>query len=554
MKGLRWLAAAMAAASLMPTMAQAAPARFDWFDYRGTDDVPAVPAGSYRNPVIAGYYPDPSMVRVGEDYYLVNSSFSWFPGIPVWHSRDLVHWRQIGNAIDRADQLDFARLGMSRGVFAPAISYHDGRFYIVNTCVDCGGNFVITATNPAGPWSAPHWLKDVGGIDPSLFFDDDGSAWLVNNDAPVGTPRYSGHRAIWLRRFDPATLTTSGPARVIVDGGVNPADKPVWIEGPHLFKKDGSYYLSAAEGGTSTNHSQVIFRSPSLDAPFVPAPAGINPILTQRDLDPARANPITSSGHADMVALPNGQWWAVFLATRPYQGNLYNTGRETFLLPVTWKDGWPTILPPGNAIPHVAPVPPLAPFAAPPTTGSFADRDEFAGTTLGLRWITMRVPVPGSWAMSGGALVLTPGDGIGDHGHPSLWAHRQQHARMSVSTALRFAPAEGERAGLAAVQDDDHFLALSLTRAGGKLQVVLARRDSAADPATGRQVAAAPLTLKPGAPLYLRLEADGGRYAAAYATRAGQWRVLARDVDGTNLSTEKAGGFTGAMVGVYAAR
>src|SRR3954469_22337797 len=159
-------------------------ARFDWVEYQAIEKAAAPPAGRYANPVLAGFYPDPSVIKVGADFYLVNSTFSWFPGIPVWHSRDLVHWRQIGNAIDRPSQLDFKGLGMSKGVFAPAISYHDGRYFIVNTCVDCGGNFVVTASNPKGPWSDPVWLKNVGGIEPSLFFDADGSAWLVNNDVP----------------------------------------------------------------------------------------------------------------------------------------------------------------------------------------------------------------------------------------------------------------------------------------------------------------------------------------------------------------------------------
>ena len=186
-------------AALATVSAAPAPdkARFDWVEYSGSDG-PAAPAGQYRNPILAGFYSDPSVLRVGSDYYLVTSTFSWFPGIPVFHSRDLIHWKQIGNAIDRPGQLDFGKLAMSRGVFAPAINYHAGRFYIVNTCVDCGGNFVITATNPAGPWSDPVWLKTVEGIDPSMFFDDDGRAWIVNNRAPEGTPRYSGHRAIWI--------------------------------------------------------------------------------------------------------------------------------------------------------------------------------------------------------------------------------------------------------------------------------------------------------------------------------------------------------------------
>jgi xylan 1,4-beta-xylosidase len=525
-------------------------ARFDWLEYRGLESGANPGPGSYRNPILAGFYPDPSIVRVGPDFYLVNSSFSWFPGIPIWHSRDLVHWRQIGNAIDRPEQLDFQGLGMSRGVFAPDISYHGRRFYIINTCVDCGGNFVITARDPRGPWSNPVWLKDLGGIDPSLFFDDDGSAWIVNNDGPQGKPLYDGHRAIWLRRFDPGTLQASGPPRLIVNGGVDLARKPVWIEGPHLFNKDGVYYLMAAEGGTATAHSEVIFRAGHIEGPYVPAPSAVNPILTQRDLDPARRAPITSAGHADLVKLDNGDWWAVFLATRPYADDLYNIGRETFLLPVTWRDGWPTILPRGTAIPALARAPALAMESAAPTTGNFIARDDFAGATLAPGWVMMRTPQTRWWRLDRGALLLEARpERIGDGKQPSFLARRQQNAEAIVSTAVSFVPAEGESAGLAALQNDEHFLAVVLTRANGRLMLRVSRRAGANDPLEGATVASRPA---PAGPIQLRLHARGGLYDFDYALKRGQWRPLAHDVDGTNLSTAKAGGFVGTLIGPFA--
>ncbi|WP_290488780.1 glycoside hydrolase family 43 protein, partial [Hyphomonas sp. UBA3988] len=202
-----------------------------------------------RNPILAGYYPDPSIVKVDADYYLVNSSFTHYPGIPIFHSRDLINWTQIGNVIDRPDMLDFSGLTVSRGVFAPTIEFHGGVFYVINTCVDCGGNFVVTATDPAGPWSDPIWLPHIGGIDPSLFFDEDGKVYILNNDAPEGEPRYEGHRAVWIREVDAQTFEPVSDAVVAVNGGVDLSEQPVWIEGPHLYKVDGKYLLSAAEGG-----------------------------------------------------------------------------------------------------------------------------------------------------------------------------------------------------------------------------------------------------------------------------------------------------------------
>jgi xylan 1,4-beta-xylosidase len=544
---------AMALLSLVAAGASAQEARFDWFEYQGSEPGPAVPAGAYRNPIIAGFHPDPSVLRVGRDFYLINSTFSWFPGIPVFHSRDLVHWRQIGNAIDRQTQVDFTGLAMSRGIFAPTISFHRGRFFIVTTCVDCGGNFVITATKPEGPWSDPVWLRDVEGIDPSLFFDADGSAWIVNNRGPEGKPRYDGHRAIWMQRFDPIALRTVGKPKLVVDGGANPLANPVWIEGPHLFTKAGRYYLSAAEGGTSVAHSQVIFRSDRVDGPYVPAPASMNPILTQRDLDPGRPQPITSAGHADLVRLADDRWWAVFLATRPYTGDLYNTGRETFLLPVTWHGGWPTILPKGQQIPTVVRRPALPPGSALATSGTFAVRDEFDRPDLDRRWLMMRTPRERWWRVAGGALRLQArGVGFGTTGQPSLIARRQQHADATVTTAVSFSPNEGGAAGLALVQNDDFFLTSGVTRQHGRVSVAVWRRAGADQPATGVEVASVPIDWRPDTTVRLRVHARGGLYDFDFATGSGAWRPLAHDVNGTNLSTAKAGGFVGTMIGPFA--
>ena len=303
------------------------PVLFDWFEYRGHDAAfeRPLPPGHYRNPVLAGFHPDPAVTRAGDKFYLVTSTFTYFPGIPVFESGDLVHWKQIGNVIERPSQLDFDGLGVSRGVFAPTIAFHDGVFYVANTAVDSGGNFIATATNPAGPWSDPIWLPTIGGIDPSLFFDDDGKVYILNNDAPPATPRYDGHRAIWMQEFDLDARKPIGPRKVMIDGGVDPSTNPIWIEGPHIYKRDGWYYLVCAEGGTSVNHSQVVLRSRKVWGPYTPYEN--NPILTQRDLAAGRAAPVINAGHADLVEGLDGRWWAIFLASRAYDQKHYNTGR-----------------------------------------------------------------------------------------------------------------------------------------------------------------------------------------------------------------------------------
>lgn len=539
---------------------QADTAAFEWFAYQGADpsDLAFKPGpGQYANPILKGTYPDPSVVRVGRDYYLVNSTFGWFPGIPVFHSTDLVNWTQIGNAIDRPGMLDFKRLGLSQAVFAPAITAHQGTFYILNTCVGCGGNYLITAKDPGGPWSDPVWLPQITGIDPSLFFDDDGRAWIVNNDAPPGPPQYSGHRAIWMQQYDPEAGKTVGPRTVLADKGVDPATNPSWIEGPHLLKKDGLYYLICAEGGTGPGHSQVVLRARVVQGPYAPYLG--NPVLTQRDLAKDRPLPIIAAGHADLVDTPDGQWWATFLAVRPYAGGFDNTGRETFLLPVEWKDGWPVILAPGKAIPYVHAIPDLPPAKArpAPTSGAFTARDAFDGAALPLNWVTMRTPKTQWWTLKDGALVLTARDQkLGGMAQPSFWGRRQQHMNASASTAMRYRPARaGDKAGMVAVQNDEHFFFLGVTRdeAGGT-QVVVEQRASAADPIDGVRLASAPIVLTAGQTLYLKIDAKGGRYDFAYATRPGRWRTLKADADGTILSSASAKGFIGALLGVYAYR
>ncbi len=580
---------ALATMVAVPASAQPAPltARFDYFEAGGEDAwSQTIDYGGdvYVNPILQGFYPDPSVTRVGSDYYLVTSTFGYFPGIPVFHSTDLVTWTQIGNAIDRPGQLDFKQLGLSRGVFAPTIQYEAGTFYILNTCVDCGGNFVITAKNPAGPWSDPVWLPALeGGIDPSLFFDDDGRTWIVNNGPPEGAPEYQGHRAIWVQEFDLAALKSFGPRKVLVNGGVDFSKKPVWIEGPHILKKDGWYYLICAEGGTAEGHSEVALRSKSVWGPYAPDPN--NPILTQRDLPAGRPYPITSAGHAQLVQTQNGDWWATFLAVRPYAGDFYNTGRETFLMPVTWKDGWPVITKPRQALSNLnEPTPklPHSPERGVPTSGLFVIRDTFEGPTLPPYWMMMRNPRERWYTLDKGGLVLTARHvGLSDNSNPSFLARRQQHIDGDVETVVRFDPrAEGDRAGLVALQNDDYWLFAGITIRDGKRLVVLDRRAGPGDPAMGVQIAAVPVPGAPGDPLYLRISFAGGgnplpdgyvqfsgpEYRVFYSTvpgkrddavmgvnylPPGRWQPLGT-VDATFLSTKTAGGFIGAVLGPYA--
>lgn len=534
-----------------PIAASAADARFSYYRYEGRSHESAMvrpgPA-EFTNPIISGYSPDPSVERVGDDYYLVTSSFAHFPGLPVYHSKDLVTWTQIGNAIDRPGQVDFTGMRVSEGLMAPAISYHDGLFYIVCTNRK---NFVITAKNPAGPWSDPVYFE-FDGIDPSIFWDEDGKAYIVNNGVPSGTELYDGHRSIWIQEFDAKSLAMVGPRIQLINGGPDLSAKPFWIEAPHLYRREGYYYLIAAEGGTGSRHSEVVFRSRSVMGTYE-AYAG-NPILTQRDLPDSRPNAVGTAGHADFVQTPDGKWWSVFLATRNYGPDLYNIGRETWLLPVTWKDGWPLILEKGKPAPFVSERPGLPAAARPsqPLNGDFSYTDEFSKSKLGFGWMSVRIPSTDRYSVGGNELILKAGPGVGDVSHvPSFFGRKQAHAVASVSTMMKFAPEKpGDRAGLLAMQSDDAYLFLGVELRDGRPVVVLSARKSARGPQRGETLSSSSVPATHG-PIYLKLSIEGGTLHASYATGKDQWKQLGGKVDATFLSTKLAGGFVGTVVGLY---
>ena len=503
------------------------------------------------NPLLPGTYPDPSICRVGDDYYLVTSTFEYFPGLPVFHSRDLVSWRQLGHAIDRADQLDLSHVPSSGGLFAPTLRHHDGVFYLVNTLVHAGegvqgGNFLLTAVDPAGPWSDPVWLTDAEGIDPSLFFDDDGRVWFTAT-RPTSEPAWPGQTDVWLRELDLAAQRLVGPEHVLWHGALLGA---VWAEGPHVYKVDGRYYLLAAEGGTEQNHAVSVARADAVTGPYTPNPA--NPVLTHRNL--GRDVPIVGTGHADLVQLPSGAWWAVLLAMRPYGGYHYNLGRETFGVPVVWADGWPVFAPGDGRVREsvVAPAPAPAPCPWPEPEV----RDDFDLPELDLRWNAVRGPAA-SFASPGAGVGAGAGGGglrlrllpqtLADAGTPAFLGRRQQHRDADVAALLTFDPASAhEWAGLAARLSDDAHVVLAVAGAApGRPRRVLAVRTH-----DGGEEILAEAEIGPG-PVRLTLGIRGQDYRLGYAAGEAAARELAT-VDGRVLDPHDAGAFVGVWLGLYA--
>jgi len=498
-----------------------------------------------ENPILPGFYPDPSICRVGEDYYMVNSSFSFFPGVPIFRSSDLSHWKQIGYILDRPSQLNLTNQRISAGIYAPSIRYHDGIFYMITTLMPDGGNFFVTAKNPAGPWSEPTWMKEVDGIDPSFFFDKDGKAYIVNN-GPVadGKPIYQGHRALWVQEFNLDTQKPVGKRVEIVNGGTDILKKPIWIEGPHLFNKNGFYYLLCAEGGTSLGHSQVIFRSKSIWGPYEVFKD--NPILTQRDMSADRVDPVTCTGHADFVETPNGDWVAVYLGCQPYEGEFFNTGRQTFIQNVDWKGEWPIILKKGVVVPFDV----LLPLKPEVGAISFREysanwRDDFKTPKLIMDWNFIRTPKEIWYNFDQGALTINARPiSIDEVGNPSFIGRRLQFAKSEFNTSVSLEKGKDMEAGIVAFQNENFFYKMVVEQSGKKsyLKVSSATKEFAKVELPN---------YNPVSPVFLKMRMLNGKFECAFSFDEKEWNTIAGELDGKLLSTKVAGGFIGAYFGLY---
>lgn len=493
---------------------------------------------TFRNPILPGFYPDPSICGAGDDYYLVTSSFSYYPGVPLFHSKDLVNWRQIGHVLNRPSQLNLDGLELSQGIFAPTIRYHQGIFYLITTNVGGGGNFLVTSTDPTGYWSDPHWLEDAPGIDPSLFFDDDGKAYYTGTRPNPAGPAYNGDWEVWLQEFDPKSLRLVGEKRSLWKGALNGA---IWPEGPHLYKVNDYYYLMIAEGGTGHHHAVTIARSKEITGPYTGNPA--NPILTHRHL--GREYPIVNVGHGDLAQTPKGEWWLVVLASRPYGGYYRNLGRETFLVPVRWEGGWPVVSPGDGLIKNCYPVPDLPgkSWPLPP------EYDDFDHPTLDPRWNFLRTPRRTFWSLTehpGHLRLFLKPETITQLENPSFVGRRQQHQSFLARTVMEFPPQnENEEAGLVCFFNDKYHYRLTLNKKGACRVIQLVKCDAGVEELLAAEEFEAEK-------VYLQAIAKGQDYSFYYGGRKGDFKPLVEGVDGRILSPDAAGGFVGAYIGLYA--
>ncbi|GAB1454084.1 glycoside hydrolase family 43 protein [Draconibacterium sp.] len=473
---------------------------------------------TYRNPIIPGFYPDPSICRVGEDYYLVTSTFEYFPGVPVFHSKDLVNWTQIGYCIDRKEQLP-----MGVNIFAPNIQYHDGIFYMITTNFGGkGGNFYVTAEKPEGPWSDPKWV-DLRGIDPDLFFDDNGKSYIITSLFTV-------------YEIDLQTGNLLGEGRKIWYGNGGAA-----LEGPHIYKKDGYYYLMAAEGGTAEGHQVTIARALNIMGPYINNPA--NPVLANENAA-GQLNGLHGVGHADIIQTSDDSWWMVFHGYRIVgnRGIHHTLGRETCLAPVSWpKNGWPVVNGNGTATLEMnTPTLPLNKSNEKPAINNFDSEN------LGLEWNYIQIPDRNNYSLEErkGYLRLK-GDqsAIGEKGSPTFVGRRVQDINFTATTTLEFDPKNAkEEAGITLVNNGSHF-DLSITRfdRGRIVQVKLQ---------FGKTVYKSEKVILKSGPVKLRIEGNSNEFTFSYAQGNEDFKRI-DSATSTYLSSETVGGFTGLYVGMF---
>ena len=488
----------------------------------------------YCNPVQRGFFPDPSVIRVGNDYYMVNSSFQYFPAIPISHSRDMVNWHVIGHAITKSEYLPLEDIRDSHGIWAPDISYHEGVFYIYATLrLNGDGNrqndvlrrqLLVTSKTPEGPYSAPEWFE-VDAIDPSHFIDDDGKHYMVIAEAATVIP--------------------------LSDDGKRVAGSPVaaWTgtgercsEGPHIMKKDGYYYAIVAEGGTGYGHGINVARSKNLYGPYEESP--YNPVLRQFKED----SPIQRTGHGKLVETQNGDWWIYYLLGRPNQGRYTTIGRESGLDPVTWtEDGW-FIVNEGNG--------PSESQIAPHLEACVFERnlkDDFEEDQLNLEWEFVRNPDYGSCSLTerpGHFRIWTRDGKLNEIRAKNTLVRREQELSYQAETKLEFYPTkDGEQAGLTCYYSTATYARVSLCYEGGrKLQLVINRNH-------GEELMAEVSDIKDVA-VYLKVVVDKLTRSFYYSYDGKEWALLGVLENCIYLCDEGVPGdpkrHTGTLVGIYA--
>ncbi|NLL75761.1 MAG: glycoside hydrolase family 43 protein [Clostridiales bacterium] len=488
--------------------------------------------GNIYNPLLKGFYPDPSICRVGNDYYIVNSTFSYAPGVPVFHSRDLIHWKQIGHVLEREEQLRLKGVKMSHGIYAPCIRYYKETYYMITTNVSGGGNFYVTAEKPEGPWSDPIYLKDAEGIDPSLFFEGNDCYYIGQRGKKDA--KYYGDCEIWIQKLDLNKGELTGEVHVVWDGAFKNA---VWAEGPHLYKRGDYYYVLIAEGGTAYEHSICIARSRRLFGPYEPCP--YNPILTHRHL--GHNAKVQNVGHGDIVETPNGQWYIVMLGTRPKEGYA-PLGRETFFAELVWENNWPIVNPGEGKLRDIQEV-----------SGDQIDSEQnLCEDEKNIKWknpldkrcIFFRFPEKGMYEVeeNGKIALKTLPQCMSDDLSPAYIGTRVTSMDFHMETMIEFTPCNNQEAGLIYLHDENNYVRFVITVSSGNeegqsikiVKVEEGKEIVLFQDEINRNAHRLKMHLKG---LELICMAEGNKLM---------------NIDIRRLTSEAAGGFVGCTMGIYA--
>ena len=435
----------------------------------------------FSNPIISGGYPDPSICKVGDTFYIVNSSFEYFPGLPIHKSKDLINWELIGYGLHRKSQVDstvnLIDVQSNGGIHAPTIRYKDGIYYIITTNVYYDEekektdmvNFIITAENPAGPWSDPTHIVGAPGIDPDLFFDDDGKVWYVGNQMPEN-PNFDGEGEIWLQELDLSEFKLVGEKHLLWRGACG----GVWAEGPHMYKKDGRYYLLIAEGGTSFNHAVMVALSDNIEGPYISNPR--NPIITSRHL--TYDNWVNSTGHGDIIELDDGRNYMVLLGIRNQIERGSNMGRETFIVPLTWerepfewkeiKHLWPVVSPETGRVEILNNVV----FNNTIQNNDRSFTDNFETESLHLNWNFRRYPLEDIYQINkeeSRLNLLCHPNKIKERGRAALLGFKQTESDFEYLAQMYFDPNSSDsEAGISLFQKDDNYINFTIIKKGDK--------------------------------------------------------------------------------------
>ena len=509
----------------------------------------------FKNPILAGGYPDPSICKVGDTFYLVNSSFEYFPGLPIHKSTDLINWELIGHGLHRESQasstVNLVDVQSNGGIHAPTIRYNKGVYYIISTNVYYDAennktdmvNFIITANNPAGPWSDPIHIEGAPGIDPDLFFDDNGRVWYVGNQAPEN-PSFDGEGEIWLQELDLNEYSLTGERHLLWRGACG----GVWAEGPHMYKKDGKYYLIIAEGGTSFNHAVMVAMSEKIEGPYISNPR--NPILTSRHL--SYDNWVNSTGHGDIVELDDGRYYMVILGIRNEINRGSNMGRETFIAPLSWerepfewkenKDLWPVVSPISGKVEKENEVI----FTNSTQINSYNFRDDFNSKTLGLKWNFRRLPLENIYSLDkreGFLRIFSNQNIIKERHRAALMGFKQNQTNFEYFTSMNFNPENNKsEAGISIFQKDDNYLNFTVVKKDGNFFIKVNAYNN-------NKLILKDEQLIPDykGKIKLKISSEEGEYKLFYSTRGFRYRLFDKLKNDILLSK----GYTGAHIGLY---